>query len=44
MARVTTHELEVRGIIGIAVSPQDGQDTEAIMEAAEQALGKAIHI
>ena len=32
------YELEVRGSIGIAVSPQDGHDTEAIMEAADQAM------
>ena len=32
------HELEVQGSIGIAVAPQDGQDPEAIMEAADQAM------
>jgi diguanylate cyclase (GGDEF)-like protein/PAS domain S-box-containing protein len=32
------HELEVRGSIGIAVAPQDGQDTERIMAAADQAM------
>ena len=32
------HELEVRGSIGIAVAPKDGQDTERIMAAADQAM------
>lgn len=32
------HELQVRGSIGIAVAPQDGQDSEAIMDAADQAM------
>jgi diguanylate cyclase (GGDEF)-like protein/PAS domain S-box-containing protein len=32
------HELEVRGSIGIAVAPQDGQGTDAIMAAADQAM------
>jgi diguanylate cyclase (GGDEF)-like protein/PAS domain S-box-containing protein len=32
------HELEVRVSIGIAVAPQDGQDTDTIMDAADQAM------
>jgi len=32
------YELEVRGSIGIAVAPQDGQDPDAILDAADQAM------
>jgi len=35
------HELEVRGSIGIAVAPQDGQEPEAILAAADQAMYRA---
>jgi diguanylate cyclase (GGDEF)-like protein/PAS domain S-box-containing protein len=35
---VDGHELEVRGSIGIAVAPQDGQDPDAIIDAADQAM------
>ena len=35
---INGYELEVRGSIGIAIAPQDGQDPEAIMEAADQAM------
>jgi len=36
--RVNGHELEVRGSIGIAIAPQDGQDPDEIMNAADQAM------
>jgi diguanylate cyclase (GGDEF)-like protein/PAS domain S-box-containing protein len=35
---VDGHELEVRGSIGIAIAPQDGQDPDEIMNAADQAM------
>jgi len=35
---VDGHELEVRASIGIAVAPQDGQEAEVIMAAADQAM------
>ncbi len=36
--RVNGYELEVRGSIGIAIAPQDGQDSDSILEAADQAM------
>ena len=35
---INGYELEVRGSIGIAIAPQDGQEPDAIMEAADQAM------
>jgi diguanylate cyclase (GGDEF)-like protein/PAS domain S-box-containing protein len=35
---VNGNELEVRGSIGIAIAPQDGQDPDEIMNAADQAM------